>query len=931
MVIRLKMENETLRRFLATALAVLAFTMGTVTATDALARPSLPGAARMLSSEMHAVQAGQVLTTELRCGRCHAGRMAVGPDAPPMDGVFTRVSPTYLRNFLLSPQSQKPGTTMPDVLATLPAGHRSQVVDELLAYLQTRSGQMTVEQQQGDFNDRDEGEKIFRSIGCVACHGTSETVGLNKGEAFVPLGALGSKTTVGQLSHFLLDPAAVRPGTRMPNFRLNQWQAKALATYLLQEQLPRTEAEAKKLRRPGVTYEYFEGFVREGPPQWEKMKLVRRGVVPTFVIPEEVRGTKMAVRYSALLEVTKAGAYTFYAESNDGSELVIDRKLVVKNHGFHGKVEVSGKLEMSVGTHVVDLSFWQDEGNKSLHIAWEGPNFKKQDIPAKSLFGVGTLPMVPVGYSTFATNADKATKGAAHFASLGCASCHDKAQANDGPISAADIGKGCLSPMPTGKAMNYFLGEDQRSAIGDYLKSPASKQNAKSKALVELATNNCLACHERDGLGGPGETVGPMFTQTVEVDLGEEGRMPPTLTAAGAKLRPEAIRGIVGHAELHVRPYMAVRMPTFNDGLAQSLSRVLASADGRDRREFNPASANVFASGRRLLGSSSNPEHTGFGCVNCHSVAGNAGQGTPGPDLALAPSRLNFQWFDKWLASPQSIRPDTRMPTFWGDEPLLTDVQGGVPSLQRAAIWAYLKRGTTPLPEGLLLQSAAQEMEVGNEPIVYRTFMKDSGPRAIVVGNPESVHVAFDANVVRMAQAWRGRFWDPSGTWTGRAGAFNEPLGDHVINFPAGPSFAKLTDLHSRWPAATIESRSLGGQFLGYRLDDHRRPVFRYVLEGVTISEVARPIADTRGFGLVRAFTFDRSASLLKMLAAEGRRIAKTSAGRYVVDGQVFLKLPSTLAERAVIRTSPDDASLQQLVVALPSEARSVELEVSWK
>lgn len=908
------------------------------------AAPALPGISRLFSagsqgySAQNQLLAGEVLTADLRCARCHAGvsTRLPSPDAPALDRVFDRVAPSYLREFLLSPATVKPGTAMPDVLATVPAPSRNQVADELVAFLQSRGGSLPLEDQNGDFLDRDDGEKLFHSVGCLACHGTLDgKPKVASDEVFVPLGALARKTTKAQLAAYLMNPALHHAGTRMPNFRLTKSEAMALSTYLLREQLPQSEAEARKLRTPGVRYEYFEGFVREGPPDWEKMKLVRRGVMPTLDLPSDVRGTKIALRFAGLIDIKAAGAYTFFSESNDGSELVIGKQVIVKNHGLHGRLEAAGKVDLQPGLHVIGVSFWQDEGSKSLKISWQGPGFAKQGIAASALFAIGSLPMQPVGFAVPAPDAAKATRGAVHFRKLGCANCHEKVAADTMAAPAIDFTKGCLAIVPSEKAPNFHLHQTQREAIGAYLKMSSSRRpphDVATQALLALATHNCLACHERAGMGGPLPSVTALFGQTIDVDLGEEGRLPPSLTNVGEKLRPDAIQRIVSQGELHVRPYMATRMPSFALDLGQHLGTLLAKADRGSAYVPKAANTKTLHDGRRLLGTSPNPSLTGFGCVNCHSIAGNAGQGTPGPDLALSPARLNYRWFDRWLAAPQSIRPSTRMPGFWGDEPLLPDVAGGVAARQRAAIWAYLRHGATPLPEGVLVQSASQELKVGTEPVVYRTFMKNGGPRAIVVGNPESVHVAFDANVVRMAQAWRGRFWDPSGTWTGRAGAFNEPLGDHILSFPAGPAFARLPSKAAAWPQATIETRELGGRFLGYRLDSRRRPVFRYELEGVTIAEVVRPLVNAEGFGLVRSFSFDKPLSGFMYLAGEGRRIEKVSAVRYVVDGHVFLKLPAAFASSAIIRTADSSASSpQQLLVPMSQTARAFDLEVFWQ
>ncbi len=45
----------------------------------------------------------------------------------------------------------------------------------------------------------------------------------------------------------------------------------------------------------------------------------------------------------------------------------------------------------------------------------------------------------------------------------------------------------------------------------------------------------------------------------------------------------------------------------------------------------------------------------------------------------------------------------------------------------------------------------------------------DVGSRSILVGFPERVHVAFDANDIRLAKAWHGRFFDASAS--GKAAA----------------------------------------------------------------------------------------------------------------------------------------------------------------
>ena len=69
----------------------------------------------------------------------------------------------------------------------------------------------------------------------------------------IPLGNLAAKTTVDQLVAFLLDPLKARPGSRMPSSNLTPGEARAIAVYLLREQLDNpAAAQAGPLRAAGV-------------------------------------------------------------------------------------------------------------------------------------------------------------------------------------------------------------------------------------------------------------------------------------------------------------------------------------------------------------------------------------------------------------------------------------------------------------------------------------------------------------------------------------------------------------------------------------------------------------------------------------------------------------------------------------------------------
>src|SRR5690606_25791068 len=85
-------------------------------------------------------------------------------------------------------------------------------------------------------------------------------------------------------------------------------------------------------------------------------------------------------------------------------------------------------------------------------------------------------------------------------------------------------------PAPT--MPQYHLNPAQIQAVEAALR--AIRIDAEVSPAAELQSVmlrlNCLACHERDGLGGVGRDRRPYFTTINNIDLGDEGRIPPPLT-----------------------------------------------------------------------------------------------------------------------------------------------------------------------------------------------------------------------------------------------------------------------------------------------------------------------------------------------------------------------------------------------------------------
>jgi hypothetical protein len=207
--------------------------------------------------------------------------------------------------------------------------------------------------------------------------------------------------------------------------------------------------------------------------------------------------------------------------------------------------------------------------------------------------------------------------------------------------------------------------------------------------------------------------------------------------------------------------------------------------------------------------------------------------------------------------------------------------------------------------------------------------MKDAGPRAIAVGYPEKVHVVFDANIVRLAQVWRGRFFDASGVASGRTDEFKGPLGEDIINLPAGPAFAILKDQNSPWPQPAPTARNVGGDFKGYRLNQAGQPAFRYLLGKVEIEEMPTPLAKPGGAILKRSFVLRHPGAFsgqLYFLAGEGKEIQPKGQGIFKIDSSLRIELKTEANSVPLIRIG---AGRKELLVPVKFQNGQAKIEAT--
>jgi len=95
-----------------------------------------------------------------------------------------------------------------------------------------------------------------------------------------------------------------------------------------------------------------------------------------------------AVELTGSITVPSDGAWTFYLESDDGSELVIDGSTVIDNDGLHGMVERSGSVSLTAGTaYPIRVRYFENSADAGLILRWSGPGQSKQVVPASAFAG----------------------------------------------------------------------------------------------------------------------------------------------------------------------------------------------------------------------------------------------------------------------------------------------------------------------------------------------------------------------------------------------------------------------------------------------------------------------------------------------------------------------------------------------------------------
>lgn len=173
---------------------------------------------------------------------------------------------------------------------------------------------------------------------------------------------------------------------------------------------------------------------------------------------------------------------------------------------------------------------------------------------------------------------------------------------------------------------------------------------------------NCIGCHAL-------QKEGSEYGGDILAHFDDPGEGPPLLYTQGAKTQSDWLFAYLKNTDLMIRPWLKVRMPTFNmtDEEARAITKYFAAFDDAPY-PFNSSHANKLSSEEVSQAAALVDE---LGCMSCHAVLPE-GEDPSGaaPIFKNVKARLNGEWVVDWLRNPNKIMPGTRMPALWtSDDP----------------------------------------------------------------------------------------------------------------------------------------------------------------------------------------------------------------------------------------------------------------------
>ncbi|MGA8620887.1 MAG: c-type cytochrome, partial [Candidatus Sulfotelmatobacter sp.] len=479
-----------------------------------------------------------------------------------------------------------------------------------------------------------QGRQLLSRYGCVHCH----TVKLPDGKIVKPtddppsLEHIADKTTRAWIYAWLKDPQAYAATATMPDFKLNDDDARDVSAFLIANSTP----------QPGD-----------------------------------------AVSLSAKASSDPAAGATLYGESFCASCHAVQN---AASNLVGGDV---GPELTRVGNKVKPewLQAWL-RNPRSYDAETAMPHYRFSDPQVATLSGfllAKTDSDLLVNVHLEAARPEQIAHGKRLVSDYGCAACHEiagiKKPENFAP-ELSRIGNKPVTQLVFLPGMEHTLPDyiaakiKQPRAFGQNLKMP---QYTFTPAQIDSLATALLAFNDRAATLPPSLTVaatpesdyqpagkaGKLMTDLACFSChrinGHGGDMAPDLTWEGSSVQRAWLVEFLKNPNT-LRPSLIRRMPRFNltDGEANELADYIMTVYQSPALDRDSMPLSGYPQGQVELGKEL--FYGKYACQGCHIVDSKTDKGYIGPTLTQVGSRLTAAWIFEWMKNPQALRPGTAEP-----------------------------------------------------------------------------------------------------------------------------------------------------------------------------------------------------------------------------------------------------------------------------
>ncbi len=114
--------------------------------------------------------------------------------------------------------------------------------------------------------------------------------------------------------------------------------------------------------------------------------------IDNFLAANDFLPAPFSIEWEGKFYAPRTGLYILGTNSDDGSQVFLDGKLVVDNGGHHSDRYRENRLQLSEGLHDIRIRYFQDDGGRKFELFWTPPGGVRELMPVSYLFPPGHHP-----------------------------------------------------------------------------------------------------------------------------------------------------------------------------------------------------------------------------------------------------------------------------------------------------------------------------------------------------------------------------------------------------------------------------------------------------------------------------------------------------------------------------------------------------------